>query len=401
MRRRIVFAALVFAMFTVPACAAESASDDGIQAFTDLMTTVEQESYYGPTPKEMRDFSACMLGRAFTRFELEKGELKADITLESCFPKDKYMRYESQREFERRSAGSFTGIGVQIGSVSEGVLVVEVIAGGPAEKAGAPRKGDIITASGVKPDAMESLAGLPMADVVDRITGPDGSTVYLEILRDGQKLPLFAIVRGVVKVPSVEIRELGNGIVYLKLFSFDKANLIGDDLKQPFKDFSQKGLHTLVLDLRDNPGGFVHVAVQFLAVFAPQKGALLFESRDRHDVADQRYEAGGRGPYADWTIVVLVNEHSASASEVVSGGLQYWGHTVIGKKTFGKGSMQAAKALADGGMLWLTTRHYFIGGGTSPEGVGITPDVEIADDPATPEDEVLEKAKEIIRQKQK
>ena len=402
MNAKRLLVALIFGLFVATsAFAQKSVSGENFRTLLDMMQVIESESYYQPTAEEMQAFYSCMLARAFARFEFKKDKLKRDVSLPSCFPKDKYARYlppQAVVEEKKQMEGGFVGIGAEVDSVKEGVLIKELMPGGPAEKSGLFKENDIITAVGESADTMTSLADMPLPDAVGRTVGPAGSVVHLEIIRDGHKLPVITIARGEVKLQEVEVRDLG-GIMYLKLFEFMKTNLVAEDLRQPFLEFSRKGTRALIIDLRGNPGGQLGTAMDFLSGFVPESGMIMFETRDRSGAADEPIISTGRGPFAGWTIVVLVDEKSASASEVSAGNLQYWGHTVVGTKTFGKGSMQTGFPLTGDGVLFLTTRHYFLGNGTSPDGVGIMPNVEVADNLATPEDEVLEKAKEIILQK--
>ena len=190
-------------------------------------------------------------------------------------------------------------------------------------------------------------------------------------------------------------------IAYLKIPSFKKEELVKEDILPKLEEFKKEGVQSLILDLRGNTGGLVKVTAEFLLHFSPQKNVLMFKRRGREVEVKKlfKYFAYSRGRYADWEVIVLVDEKSASASEIVAGVFQRWGAKVFGTKTFRKGSIQSPIEIG-GGVFYLTTDLYYFADGKPLEKDGITPDVFVKNDPETSGDEVLERAIDFLQSQQ-
>lgn len=379
-----------------------------VHGYADIFQVIEEQSVYELSREEMIALHECILSKAFLRAEISKGtELKNDFSIKSCFKQDKHARYESPAQVrleQQDREGKFGGIGIE-GSKSEdgqGMLIRKLIDGEPAAKSGLLQEGDIITAAGDSAESMRSFAGLSFFEMVDIIRGRPGTAIIMEIVRDGKKLPPISIVREEVKLKSpVEFRSLDLRIGYLRLSTFAKENLMGEDVFPALAALRRDGVNRLIIDLRDNPGGLLNVVLKFAAVFAPAGRMLMTELRGRKSEAPEQFWTESRGLYADWQVVILVNKSSASGAEIVAGVMQIWGFKIFGEKTYGKGSVQSGFRLSDGGVFYLTTDIYYLANGKTPEDGGIVPDVTVAKTAKTPatdkNDPVLEEALKYLK----
>jgi len=270
-------------------------------------------------------------------------------------------------------SGSFEGIGAVLTAhnrqTGKGVEILTVYKGGPADKAGVQR-GDVFL--GV--DGVDVKDGTT-SDVVDLVRGPKGTTVHISLLRPGTEAPVeFDIKRDTIQIVDVSSTVLPDHVGYVSLSSFNNQHL-HDQLVEQLDGLQKEGITSLVLDLRDNPGGLLTQAILISDEFLSQ-GDIVFQ---RARGVTQRLASAD--PHAfDLPMVVLVNHNSASASEIVSAALQENGRAkVVGEKTFGKGVAQSVVSLSDGGQLryvsfeWLTPKRNNI------QGEGITPDIKAKD----------------------
>jgi len=212
--------------------------------------------------------------------------------------------------------------------------------------------------------------------------GKPGSKITISIVREGWVEPKdFDIIREQIRVQSVKTQELETGIEYIRLRQFQEQT--AQDLETVLDKYSKGAkIQGLVLDLRNNPGGLLTSAVEVTEKFL-DAGRLVVYTEGRVRNQNMRFQANSRRVYTDFPIVVLVNQGSASASEIVAGALQDWGRAiVIGTQSFGKGSVQTIIPLSDGSGLRLTTAKYFTPKGRSIHGKGITPDI-IVEGPKT------------------
>ncbi len=286
-----------------------------------------------------------------------------------------YLPPKETKKFTDDLSGSFEGIGAEIGIKDGQLTVISPLEGSPAEKAGL-LAGDMI----VKVDDKET-DGLSIDEAVDVIRGEKDSEVVLNIYRDGADDPFdVKVVRGTIKIESVKWKMLGddgkednNGkIAYLEIthFNGDTVKKFNDAIKQ----IIYKDPKALIVDLRNNPGGFLDGAISIASAWV-EDGVVVSEKLKGDNKIDHYSE--GRAILQGMRTVVLVNQGSASASEIVSGALQDYGlATIIGKQTFGKGSVQDLKSLKDGSSVKITIAKWLTPDGKSIDDNGITPDIE-------------------------
>ena len=218
-------------------------------------------------------------------------------------------------------------------------------------------------------------------DAVQRMRGPKGTKVNLTIQRDGTPDPLvFTLTRDIIKIESVKSKVLDNNIAYVRLTQFQEST--ARDLSRALKQFREQKLSSTILDLRNNPGGLLTSSVEVSEQFVGP-GKLIVYIKGREGRKDE-YVSRAKDQLEEYPMIVLVNEGSASASEIVAGALQDWGRAVvIGSTTFGKGSVQTILPLADGSGLRLTTALYYTPKGRSIQATGITPDIVVKAQPVT------------------
>ena len=307
---------------------------------------------------------------------------------------DRFSHYFDPKEytnFQLDTEGRFEGVGMSVRAVEQGLRVEEVYDDSPAKEGGL-KVGDII----VEADG-RSLAGKTSEESTALIKGPAGSTVKLK-LRDGRRVTLE---RAKVDIPIVQSeveRKDGKKIAWVRLAGFTSGS--GDDVKNAVKKELKNGATGVVLDLRHNGGGLLNEAVTVSSVFLPDGRVVSTKGRSR---PERVYNAEGGAIDEKIPVVVLVDEASASASEIVTGALQDRKRAkVVGTRTFGKGVFQEIERLPNGGALDITVGEYFtpsgrnLGGGGVRKGAGITPDIEASDDPKTSQDEALQKALETV-----
>lgn len=300
--------------------------------------------------------------------DLVNGAIKG--MLSSLDPHSGYMSPEAFKEFQVETKGEFGGLGIQI-SMKDGILtVIAPIEDTPAYKAGI-KAGDKI----VKIDG-ESTKNMSIQDAVSKMRGPKGKPVTLNIFRDGWTEPKdIAIVRDIIKIKSVKAKMLKDDIGYIKLTQFQE--MTSEDLAKALKDLKEKGMKSIILDLRNDPGGLLNSAVDVAGQFLPAKKLVVYIKGRSGDKVEY-FTEGDEPSYADLPMVVLVNQGSASASEIVAGALKDWNRAVIvGVQTFGKGSVQTLIPLSDGSGLRLTTAKYYTPSGVSIQNIGITPDIVV------------------------
>ena len=306
---------------------------------------------------------------------------------------DRFSAYFDPRDyahFQEATSGEFQGVGLNVREVTRGLRVVSVFEDSPAERAGL-RDGDLIVSVGDT-----SLRGKSSAQSTALIKGPAGTEVELTYMRDGrQRRVRLRRERVTVPVVESELVERGGrkvGHVSLATFSSGAHGEVSDAVER----LKERGAGALVLDLRGNGGGLLNEAVLVSSLFVGDGTIVSTKGRSR---PERTFEATGRAIDTKSPMVVLVDEGSASASEIVTGALKDRERaTVVGRRTFGKGVFQEVMQLPNGGALDITVGEYFtpdgrnLGGGGTKKGAGITPDVKALDDPATPRDEALDAA---------
>ena len=292
-------------------------------------------------------------------------------TLRGLDPHSSFLDPEMYREMQVETSGSFGGLGIEITLRDDVLTVVAPIEGTPAYRAGIQPGDRILKIEGL------STKDMQLADAVKRMRGKPGSKITITIVREGWTEPKdFLITREQIRVHSVKNNQLEPGIEYIRLRQFQEQT--ANDLESALDKYTKEGkIQGLVLDLRNNPGGLLTSAVEVTEKFLePGKLVVYTEGRVRNQ--NMRFSSNSKRAYTDFPIVVLVNQGSASASEIVAGALQDWGRAVVlGTQSFGKGSVQTIIPLSDGSGLRLTTAKYFTPKGRSIHGKGITPDIVV------------------------
>ena len=288
-------------------------------------------------------------------------------------PHTNFLPPEIYKEFESETSGEFGGIGIEI-TVQNGVLtIISPIEDTPAFKAGVKSGDKIIEIDG------ESTKGFSLAEAATRMKGRKGQVIRLGLFREGFDKPkTFAIERGVVKIKSVKYTDLDQGYAYVRITSFIENSAA--DLERVLKDHDKrnKGTKGVVIDLRRNPGGLLDQAVQVSDLFL-EKGTIV-STMGRAQKEKEIIYAKKAGTLPNFPVVTLVDEYSASASEIVAGALQDNKRALImGQRTFGKGSVQSVVKLGDGSGLKLTVGRYYTPSGRSIQAYGIVPDIELED----------------------
>ena len=287
-------------------------------------------------------------------------------------PHSSYMNAKSFRDMQVQTRGEFGGLGLEVTSENGIIRVVSPIDDTPAARAGV-KAGDLITML----DG-QTVQGLTLNEAVDKMRGPAGSKIQLTIKRDGVNTPIeLAMQREVIRIQVVR-SHLEGDIGYIRLTSFNEQTDPG--LRKAYADLKQKAggtLRGIVLDLRNNPGGLLDQAVSVSDDFIDQ--GEVVSTRSRHPEESQRWNAKGGDITGGLPVVVLINGGSASASEIVAGALQDHHRAVlVGTRSFGKGSVQTVMPLQGNGAMRLTTARYYTPSGRSIQGLGITPDIEVA-----------------------
>ncbi len=296
-----------------------------------------------------------------------------------------FLPPKENKEAKEDLNGAFEGVGIQLGYIDEQLAVIAPLSGMPAEKAGV-KAGDLI----LKVDEKETI-DMTLPEAVSLIRGPKGTTVKLTLLHKGEKEPYVAeIVRATIIVPSVEVVFLEEDIAHLKLMRFGERT--SDEWAKAVTQIltRQPTVKGIILDLRNNPGGYLSGSV-FIASEFLSSGVVV----KQEDAAgnQESYAVDRQGVLLHQPLVVLVNQGSASASEIVAGALQdHKRAKIVGEKTFGKGTIQEAEDLPGGAGLHITTARWLLPSGKSIDNEGIIPDNQIEDDPTTEEDEQLREA---------
>jgi carboxyl-terminal processing protease len=305
---------------------------------------------------------------------------------------DQFTSFIPQAEAEllkEDATGSFSGIGAHVQLNKQRALqITKIIAGSPAEKAGL-KAGDVI----IEVDG-KSIVGDDLSVQVAKVRGPEGSTASFTIVREGEDKPFQVdITRAKIEIKLVEAKMLDDNVAYVALTKFD-SRTTAQQLQAAIQDLLAKNPRGLILDLRDNPGGFLDQAEQVADLFL-KDGVVLFErTKDGQEKIDR---STNEGIAQEVPLVVLVNGGSASASEIVAGAIQDRGRGVlIGETTFGKGAVQAVHDLSDGSQLRVTFERWFTPNNHDIHGKGIEPNivVEPGDDPKV--DPQLDRAVEYI-----
>lgn len=306
--------------------------------------------------------------------EKQLSEAAASGILSSLDPHSSYLSEDGLKEMQVQTKGEFGGVGIEITLEFSVVKVISAIEDTPAFKAGI-KSGDYI----IKVDS-KSISGLPIEEVVKKLRGKPGSKVSITIMRKNEKAPIEkTITRQIIKVKTVKSAQF-NDVAYIKINTFSEQAETGvtNQLKKLVEQIGIKKFKGLVLDLRNNPGGLLDQSVKVSDIFL-NKGAQIVSIKGRNTDEKQYLDLEDEKIIPNFPIVVLMNEGSASASEIVAGALQDNKRAVImGTKSFGKGSVQTVIPLEKNhGALRLTTSLYYTPSGKSIQAHGIEPNIVV------------------------
>jgi len=289
-------------------------------------------------------------------------------------PHTNFMPPEIFKDFESETSGEFGGLGIEI-SIQNGVLtIISPIEDAPAWEAGIKAGDKVIAVNGT------STKGMSLVEASQLMRGKKGSKVVLRVVRDGEDKPRdIGVVRGNVKIKSVKYTDVGDGYAYIKITSFieNTSKDLDKAIEAHMKNHNGK-IEGLLIDMRRNPGGLLDQAVKVSDMFL--KEGPIVSTIGRNKAEKEVAVASKKGKYTNFPVVILVNEYTASASEIVSGALQDNKRAlIVGQRTFGKGSVQSVIKLGDGSGLKLTVARYYTPSGVSIQAEGIHPDIEIED----------------------
>ncbi len=305
-------------------------------------------------------------------------EINADNTIEGAIsgmllsldPHSSYLTADDFNELQEETRGSFSGIGIEI-TIRDGILtIISPIEGTPADKAGLRAKDLIVKING------DPTKNMPSMEASKQLRGPKGSEVTISVYRDGwQELKEFTLTRDIISLHSVTGHFLEPGFAYVRITNFQAQTT--EDLKETLAELAEgQPIKGLILDLRNNPGGLLDQAVSVSDIFLEE--GLVVYTTGRIPEQNMTFQAHANNGQNLYPLVILVNEGSASASEIVAGAIQdHKRGVIVGTQTFGKGSVQTILPMPGGSGLRLTTARYYTPNGRSIQATGIVPDVEV------------------------
>ena len=292
--------------------------------------------------------------------------------IESLDPHSEFLEKKNHDEFEEELSGEFGGVGLQVETRQSRVVVIAPLAGTPGERAGVQRGDEIVAIDGKPLEAGGTIDG-----VVGRLRGKPKTLVQVGFFRPSSKETLnFSLVREVIKIESVRgAKILDDGIGYVQLTEFSEHT--SEQFRRALGDLLERGANSLILDLRNNPGGLLDSAVEVAEPFF-SKDELIVYTQGRKAADREEFLSESKGARLSLPVAVLINAGSASAAEIVTGALKDTGRAVVvGERSFGKGSVQSVFKLDNGEGLRLTTARYYTPGGAAIHEHGIDPHVEV------------------------
>lgn len=306
-------------------------------------------------------------------------------------PHSVFLPPDDSKKFAEDLNGVFGGIGAEIGMKNDVITIIAPLKNSPAEKADL-RSGDKILEINAS-----STASMTINDAVKLIRGPKGTDVILTIGRNGQEKPLkITVIRDIINIPVVEWKILDKQIAHLQFFTFSENS--PRLLREAIEKIKQKDAKGIVFDLRNNPGGFLESAIQIASFFVKPGDNIVFE--EFRDGKRNVFNSTGDQIVQDMPMVILINNGSASASEIVAGALRdNLGVKIVGEKSFGKGTVQELKNLHDGSTVKITIAHWVLPKGQQIDKNGIEPDFAVKpteEDIEKKNDVQLKKALEIL-----
>ena len=290
--------------------------------------------------------------------------------LQSLDPYSAYMSPEVFNDMQTETSGKFGGLGIEVGMEHGVVKVISPIDNSPASRVGV-KAGDYI----VKINDIQ-VQGKSLTEAVEIMRGPVGSDIKITVRRRGvKKAIIFKITREIIKIESVKSKYIDNNIGYLRLTVFNENS--GNQIKDKIKEFNKKkDIKGYILDLRNNPGGLLSQAIK-ISDFFLENGEIV-STKSRKISENRRWFAKKGDLTKGKTLIVLINEGSASASEIVAGALKDHKRAIlVGENSYGKGSVQSIIPLKNKGAIRLTISKYYLPSGKSISEVGVTPDIEI------------------------
>ena len=350
----IIFA--VFSCFTFSVAQMERKTKDDlysqIELFSYALTTIQADYVDELSPKD-----------------LIYGSLKG--MLSSLDPHSQFLDPDEYKDLKTETQGKFGGLGIEI-SIRDGLLtVITPIEDTPAWRAGI-KAGDHI----VKIED-EVTKDLTLSEAVKKLRGKPGTDVHITILRDEEfKILEFTVTREIIHIQDVKNTQiLEDKIGYIRLAEFREDS--AKEFRKALDDLTAQGADSVILDLRNNPGGLLNTAIKITEEFLPD-GQIIVSTKGRHESQNIVTKSTNTNHLVSWPMVVLINEGSASGSEILAGALKDNKRAIIlGTRSFGKGSVQSVIPLPDGSGLRLTTSKYFTPSGISIHGKGIDPDIVV------------------------
>ncbi len=375
----VLLAGAILAAVSLAVCSSEKKSNNElfrqVELFSNAVGIIQSDYVEEPDPKE-----------------LIYGAL--DGMLASLDAHSQFMDPEAYNDLKSETEGKFGGLGIEI-TIKDGLLtVVTPIEDTPAWDAGIKANDRIVKINN------ELTRDLKLSEAVKKLRGKPQDPVTITIFRESEnKILEFKIVRDIIKIKDIkDARIIQDKIGYIRLAEFRETT--PRDFKSALENLKSQGMDALILDLRNNPGGLLETAVDITQVFLPE-GELVISTKGRKQEQDIRFVAKERKPILDIPMVVLINEGSASGSEIVAAALQDYKRAIIlGTKSFGKGSVQSVIPLGDGSALRLTTSKYFTPSGREINSDGVKPDITIGQDIALTGEpgDLLRKSEDIFKQ---
>ena len=293
---------------------------------------------------------------------------RAGVVASAGDPYTVYLDAKAAKDLNDQLSGTLSGIGAEVGIKNNKLTVIAPIADSPAEKAGL-LAGDIIATIDDKDTSAYTLD-----EAVGKIRGEKGTKVKLMVIRGSTDPKEITITRDIITVASVKWNMKDNNVGYINITTFGQDT--SDKIIQAARELKDQGAQKIVLDLRNDPGGYLDVAVDVTSQFVPQ-GKVVVDER-KNGKSQRKEMTSGDGQLVGMPVVVLINGGSASASEIVAGALKDdIGAKLVGEKSFGKGSVQDITKLDNGAQLKITIAHWFTPSGKGIDKVGIKPDIEV------------------------
>lgn len=349
----------------------------GIFIATEAVTHSDLKSYAEDKYKDLQVFAKVL--NLIQRYYVEEVDPEKLIRggikgmLSELDPHTNYLPPEIFKEFQDETSGEFGGIGIEISVQDEVLTIISPIEDTPAWKAGLKAGDKIVTING------ESTKGLSLVEAAQRMKGKDGEVIHMGIMRKGfDKSKVFDVKRGRVRLKSVKATDMLDGYLYVRITSFIENT--HDDFKKVVAAHDKKygKIKGLIIDLRNNPGGLLDQAVKMADEFLEEGIIVSTRGRDEKD-KEVIYAKKDKTP-EEYPIILVMNEYSASASEILAGALQDNNRAlVLGQRSFGKGSVQSVVKLGDGSGLKLTVARYYTPKGTEIQSEGIKPDIIVDD----------------------